>query len=647
MSGSGDREPRSGAAERHLDEQAVLRAVVEGTSTDTGEEFFRALVRNLATALEVHGAWVTEYLAEQNRLRSRAFWLDGHFVTHFEYDVANTPCEPVVRESRLLHIPERVIELYPKDPDLPELQAVSYLGVPLSDAGGAVMGHLAVLDNRPMPPQPLLLDTLQVFASRAVAELRRLRAEDDVRESNEKLERLFDSAMDAIVELDEEGRITRFNRAAEILFGGERESLRQTAFATLLTAPGRETLAAAIHRLAAAGGPPYLWIAGGLSACTLAGAPLAIEATLSAFELGRRRFHVLVLRDVEERLSAERQIEQLRERTAYLSAEIASLRSAPRMIGSSPALAAVLREVEQVCETDATVLVLGETGTGKELIARAIHEGSRRRDKPLIKVNCAAMPASLIESELFGHEKGAFTGATERRLGRFTLADGGTLFLDEIGELPIDLQSKLLRVLQEGELEPVGSSETRRVDVRVVAATNRDLAAEVAAGRFREDLYYRLAVYPISLPPLRARGDDVLELAAAFAQRLAREMGKRIEPFDAALRQRLLAHAWPGNVRELQNVVERAVIGTRTGRLDLDPSLPPASTARVAAADAEPSAILTAGELRDLERRNIERALELADWKVAGPAGAALRLGMNQSTLSSRMKALGIRRPTR
>ena len=238
------------------------------------------------------------------------------------------------------------------------------------------------------------------------------------------------------------------------------------------------------------------------------------------------------------------------------------------IVGRSAALRAVLQEVDQVAGSDATVLVTGESGTGKELIACAIHTGSRRRERALVKVNCAAMPANLIESELFGHERGAFTGATLKREGRFALADGGTLFLDEVGELPLELQAKLLRVLQEGEFEPVGSSRTRRVDVRVVAATNRDLAALVRAGGFREDLYYRLNVFPIRLPPLRERTEDIPLLVECFVQRFATRLGHSFEPVSQEDLRLLQAYAWPGNVRELHNVVERAAVAARNGRLD-------------------------------------------------------------------------------
>jgi transcriptional regulator with GAF, ATPase, and Fis domain len=313
--------------------------------------------------------------------------------------------------------------------------------------------------------------------------------------------------------------------------------------------------------------------------------------------------------------------------------------------GRSPALLAVLRDVRLVAVTDATVLVTGESGTGKELIARAIHESSGRWERAMVKVNCAAMPASLMESELFGHERGAFTGATARREGRFALADGGTIFLDEIGELPLELQAKLLRVLQEGEFEPVGSSRTRKVDVRVIAATNRDLEEEVRAGRFREDLYYRLNVFPVRVPALRERLDDIPLLVEAFLQRLAKRLGRSFDPPCGESLRCLRAHGWPGNVRELQNVVERAAISAAGSRLDFARALPAAPAGQPAGtAESARRRVLTMRELQQIERNNLLLALELTGWRVSGDAGAAQLLGINPSTLASRIKALGLQR---
>jgi transcriptional regulator with GAF, ATPase, and Fis domain len=294
--------------------------------------------------------------------------------------------------------------------------------------------------------------------------------------------------------------------------------------------------------------------------------------------------------------------------------------------------------VERVAPTDSTVLITGETGTGKELIARAIHNLSPRKDRALVKVNCAAMPAGLIESELFGHEKGAFTGALAKRIGRFELADRGTLFLDEIGELSLDVQSKLLRVLQEGEFERVGGAQTMKVNVRVIAATNRDLAQLSKSGHYRPDLYYRLNVFPMHLPPLREREGDLKPLAQYFVQKYASEQGKKIERMPERLWTQLQRYPWPGNVRELQHVIERAVILTDGHELAAVDWLDTPSHA--AAGGKFPT-------LEELERDHIVRALEQAGWKVSGDKGAAAALGLKPTTLEARMKKLGIQRNAR
>ncbi|MFU8842977.1 MAG: sigma-54 interaction domain-containing protein [Bacteroidales bacterium] len=313
------------------------------------------------------------------------------------------------------------------------------------------------------------------------------------------------------------------------------------------------------------------------------------------------------------------------------------------ILGESPEILKALRAVEQVAPTDTTVLIRGETGTGKELFALAIHKASQRRNKPLVTLNCAALPSELVESELFGHVKGAFTGATNSREGRFSMANGGTIFLDEIGELPLPLQAKLLRVLQEGEFEPVGSSKTQKVDVRVVAATNRTMEEETAKGAFREDLYYRLNVFPIDIPLLRERGSDIILLAQAFLEKFARRSGIAMTPVDEFSKQRLLAWHWPGNVRELQNIMERCIITSQHGRINLASVLPDAENLQPATIPTE-HRIMTEQEMVALETQNIIRALELSHWKISGEDGAAALLQIPPTTLSSRINKLGIRR---
>jgi formate hydrogenlyase transcriptional activator len=304
------------------------------------------------------------------------------------------------------------------------------------------------------------------------------------------------------------------------------------------------------------------------------------------------------------------------------------------IIGNSPALEFVLAEVERVAPTDSTVLVLGETGTGKELIARAIHNISARCGRPFVKLNCSAIPFDLLESELFGHEKGAFTGAVTQKIGRFEMADSGTLFLDEIGDLPLALQPKLLRVLQEQEFERLGSGRTHRINVRLVAATHRDLADMVARKEFRSDLYYRLNVFPVVLPPLRERREDIPQLASHFVEVFARRMGKRIDPIPQDIRDAFVSYSWPGNVRELQNLIERAVIRSDNGVL---PNPLPAKNP-MTVTPVTPSQDTFADSTRAL----ILHALRKAGWVIGGPGGAAARLGLKRTTLIAKMKKLGI-----
>jgi formate hydrogenlyase transcriptional activator len=340
---------------------------------------------------------------------------------------------------------------------------------------------------------------------------------------------------------------------------------------------------------------------------------------------------------------------RLERENAYLQEEIGTEHHFGEMIGSSPALFEVMRHVERVAPTDATVLISGETGTGKELVARAIHARSGRSGRPLVKVNCGAISAGLVESELFGHMKGAFTGALERRLGRFEVADGGTIFLDEIGELPLDTQVKLLRVLQEGEFEPVGASTPSLADVRVIAATNRDLEDAVRSGRFRADLFYRLNVFPIRTPPLRERVEEIPQLVAFFVGRFARRFGKTAERLSPETMDRLVSYPWPGNVRELQNVVERAVILATGPTLEIEPDLLRTGKdigheSKASPPRPEPSGHGLEAVLKDVETRHVRAALEQAGWVIEGARGAARILGLHPNTLRSRIDKLGIRR---
>jgi PAS domain S-box-containing protein len=369
--------------------------------------------------------------------------------------------------------------------------------------------------------------------------------------------------------------------------------------------------------------------------------------------------HMLVAsKDVTERNRAERELrrtlaenarlrEELERERDYLREEVNVAMNFGRIVGTSSALRRMLKRVEAVAETPASVLLQGESGVGKELVAHAIHVRSARAAGPLVKVNCASIPKELFESEFFGHVKGAFTGANRDRIGRFQLADGGTIFLDEVGEIPFESQGKLLRVLQESEFERVGDDITRSVDVRVIAATNRNLEELIVEGRFREDLFYRLSVFPINVPPLRERGDDVVQLAQHFLEQTCKDFGRDILTLTRAQAAILRSYDWPGNVRELKNVIERAVILSQGKVLRLDLSMPAlrADSPELQPAQAEKEAILTEKEIKELQKANLIKALKQTNWRVSGAGGAAEMLGVRPTTLADRIRSLKIKRP--
>ncbi|MDS4032213.1 MAG: sigma-54-dependent Fis family transcriptional regulator [Candidatus Contendobacter sp.] len=458
------------------------------------------------------------------------------------------------------------------------------------------------------------------------------RLKRELAEREARLAAIVTSAMDAIVTFGADGRITLFNPAAECVFGRAAAEALGQPLDSLLSEPLRKVVRDYQQR-----GEPRLWVPEGLHALRVGGEPFPVEATLSRATAAEQPLYTMILRDIAARKQAEMEFNRLHGLNLYLRDEIQAEHDFEEMVGASAALRAVLREVETVASTQATVLVTGETGTGKELIARAIHNRGARQAKSLIKLNCATIPANLAESELFGHEKGAFTGALARKLGRFELANGGTLFLDEVGELPLDLQAKLLRVLQEGEFERVGGTQTLKTDVRVIAATNRDLEQRCREGQFRPDLYYRLNVFPIQSPALRDRREDIPLLVRHFVQKYAASLGRTIETVPLATLARLQTYSWPGNVRELQHVIERAVIVSRGRTLEFGDWL------------REPTAETGAGKasvttLEAMEREHILKTLEITGWRVSGEHGAARLLGLKPTTLEARMKKLGIER---
>ncbi|HEX2674223.1 MAG TPA: sigma 54-interacting transcriptional regulator [Polyangiaceae bacterium] len=522
----------------------VLRALAEGTSAATGDEFFRSLAKHAALALGARYAFAAETLNELES-RSLAYWEGSGFGDGFSYRFPGTPCQRVAA-GEVCWTPTNIQRLYPEDLWLQQIAADSYIGVPMRNAAGKVLGHIAVLHSEPLEPTPEQLAVLQIFAARGCAELERLQTDRALREALAEVQRLRD------------------------------------------------------------------------------------------------------------RLQAE---------NSYLREEIRAQHDFEQLIGRSAPWQRLIDDVEAVAASESTVLIVGETGTGKELIARALHARSPRRTRPLVKVNCGAISAGLVESELFGHAKGAFTGALHSRVGRFELADGGTLFLDEVGELPIETQVKLLRALQEHEFEPVGSNQTVRVNVRVIAATNRNLERAIADGRFRADLYYRLNVVPLRAPTLRERRPDIDLLAMYFLQRCAKKSGKNVLGIATATLKALREYDWPGNVRELENVIERGVVLSSGPTLELDPrmfgsapdhapsSRPP--LARPATPPAVPSSAASdepsprPASLEEVERRHILKALERCRWVLEGPQGAAQLLNLTPSTTRSRMKRLGITRPER
>jgi len=479
-------------------------------------------------------------------------------------------------------------------------------------------------------------------------------SDEDLRDEHDRLARLLEltnvlvsrlELRDVLAALTQHARrLMRSDSAVVALPGAEGSD----AFRTDGLLDGEDSVAADVFRT----GDPWVGRFGDVAGCVV---PLASpDGTLGTLCLRRRGDLRYTDDDVDFLLKAARQVtiavanalaygevhrlkDKLAEERVYLRDEVRTERNFEEIVGTSAVLRRALRDAETVAPTDATVLICGETGTGKELIARAIHNLSPRRSKAFVKLNCAAIPTGLLESELFGHEKGAFTGAIAQRIGRFELANGGTVFLDEVSEIPLELQTKLLRVLQEREFERLGSGHTLRTDARLIAATNRDLSALVSEHKFRADLFYRLNVFPIQLPSLRERSEDIPLLVRHFVQHYARRMKRSIETIPSATMEALTRYRWPGNIRELQNLIERGVIlspgpvlRVPVDELDMGASGPPPGKAQT---------------LAEAERSHIVATLTDTKWVVAGVRGAAARLGMNRSTLQFRMKKLGIIRP--
>ena len=478
-----------------------------------------------------------------------------------------------------------------------------------------------------------------------------------------RYEDLYHSTPAMLHTVDPEGRLTDVSDRWLEKMGYQREEVIGRSILDFLNADDNELHKTRLKEIFDAGNlknvPRQMVTKSGESLDVLSSAHTEVDK-----ERGVRRL-LVATKDMTDRNRVEAKLreaygeiaqlkDELERERDYLREEVSVSMNFGRIVGESPALGAMLARIEAVADTPANVLIVGETGTGKELVAHAIHTRSRRADAALVKVNCASIPHELFESEFFGHAKGAFTGAYRDRVGRFQLADGGTIFLDEVGEIPLELQGKLLRVLQEREFEKVGEDTTRQVDVRVIAATNRDLEKEVEAGNFREDLFYRLSVFPVQVPPLRKRGDDVIQIAVHFLEQICRDFGRPAPNFTQRQVDEMRFYDWPGNIRELKNVIERAVILSRDhGKLDL--ALPATGTSMSASDETVVIPANASGgglrnfvgerEMKQQQRENIRRALEFAGWRVSGKEGAAELLGIKPSTLTDRMHSLGLEKP--
>jgi len=502
---------------------------------------------------------------------------------------------------------------------------------------------------------PRGLAIMRIFAARARAELERLRAEDALRHANQaslqsekRFRDLFEEAPIAYVHEGLDSRFIEANRTAMRILGLKPEDVTGMTGKSLVpdTPEAQRRLSEWLDSMER----------GSATTGTVLelrrkddGKPVWIQCWSRPAPDGSYTRTMFI--DVTDRVLMEREKARLEAQNTYLIEEIKEAHNFEEIVGQSRPLAEVIEKVKLVAGTDSSVLILGETGTGKELVARAVHSNSERRNRPLVKVNCAALPAGLIESEFFGHERGAFTGATDRRIGRFELAHGGTIFLDEIGDMPPDLQAKLLRVLQEHQFERVGGSNPIKVDVRVIAATNRDLLHSVSDGTFRQDLYYRLNVFPVQLPPLRERREDIPPLVHYFVRRFSLKIGRKISHIQRETMERLMNYSWPGNVRELENVLERALILSRGSELEVGPGVlpevaaaPQPQTAVSQPREENPPAVLPPQSIDEVERNHILEVLMRTNWRIEGTEGAAALLNMNPSTLRSRMKRLGVQR---
>ncbi len=624
-------------------EEELLRTVSEATSGLTGEDFLVELAKHITVTLKMRYALITECANEdKTRLRTLCY-IDGEkILDNIEYDTAGIPCEIIMKGEEFFQA-KAVEAHYPKEKGIE-----SAVGVPIySSKSGNIIGHILAVDPNPVTEEKNQTAILKIFAARIGAEMERMKAEENLKIANTQLELLLNESEQRYRDLFEEAPIAyvhegidskfiRANRAALKILGVRPDQVSTTYGKSLVpdTPDAQRRLKEAFDCIGR--GTDTSGVVLELRRKDN-GKPIWIQWWSNPDPGGQ--FTRTMFVDITDKVLMEQEQVRLQAQNKYLQEEIKLSYNFEEIISKSKDFQKVLQQIEQVASTHATVLILGESGTGKELIARAVHNVSNRSKRPLVKVNCATLPANLIESELFGHEKGAFTGAMERKIGRFELADGGTIFLDEIGELPVELQAKLLRVLQEGEFERLGNPKTIKVNVRVIAATNRNLQQAIEKKEFREDLYYRLNVFPITCPPLRKRKEDIPLLIKHFCQKHEGKIGKKISHVPDKVIDALISYDWPGNIRELENIMERAMILSRNGVLEYGEWIPTEKMPEPGAQNNTP-----ASRLEDVEKEHIIETLKKTSWKVSGEKGAAKILGLNATTLEARMKKLGIKR---